>query len=202
MHFRVRDTQKRSAPASRAQAEASKHLAPVRSTSAGSRSRPSASAPQAAFSAWISEPARSATTAIPRASRPLCPGLTSPEPGMLLDWLLRRFADEPDQLLGPAQQPRDIGRLDGEKPKPVRTQGRDSLALDASLREKRIPRAIQESDDGTFRPDPMKVTPARRGPSARLRSQYRGPRVAGRLTGSSPDLASELASPSDEGMIC
>ena len=54
---------------------------------------------------------------------------------MLLDWLLRRFADEPDQLLGPAQQPRDIGRLDGEKPKPVRTKGRDSLAFERGLRK-------------------------------------------------------------------
>ena len=54
---------------------------------------------------------------------------------MLLDRLLGCFADEPDQLLGPAQQTRDIGRLDGEKRKPARTQGRDSLALEAGLRK-------------------------------------------------------------------
>ena len=34
-----------------------------------------------------------------------------------------------------SQQPRDIGRLDGEKRKPARTQGRDSLALDVRLRK-------------------------------------------------------------------
>ena len=106
--------------------------APVRSTSAGSRSRPSASARRPPSAPWISEPPRSATTAIPRASRPLVLDLLRQSRaccsiGCSGASLMSRISSW-DRCSSPAT----VGRLDGEKPKPVRTKGRDSLALDES----------------------------------------------------------------------